>query len=226
MTVALCLMTLNEIDGCKHDVPLIDRSKFDQIFCMDGGSTDGTVAYLESENIEIYSQQKKGLNCACIEAVEKCRCDAIIFFHPKGTIPVEDTYKFRRYFEHGYEMIVASRMLRDSHNEEDDKLFKPRKWFGLGLAFVATILFQREGYSIKDSLHGFRAITVDAFKKMNISERNPSVDIEMVCRSYKLRIKRGEFATTEIPRVSGNTHFKALPVGWVLIKYIVWELFR
>ena len=48
MKFALCLITWNEIDGVKHDVPLIDRSKFDQIYCIDGGSTDGTVEYLDT----------------------------------------------------------------------------------------------------------------------------------------------------------------------------------
>ena len=36
MTVALCLVTWNEIDGVKHDVPLIDRSKFDPAFPFTG----------------------------------------------------------------------------------------------------------------------------------------------------------------------------------------------
>ncbi len=49
MTVALCLITWNELDGCKHDVPLIDRTKFEQILCVDGGSTDGTVEYLKEQ---------------------------------------------------------------------------------------------------------------------------------------------------------------------------------
>ena len=44
MTVALCLLTWNEIDGVQHDIPLIDRKQFDQIYCIDGGSTDGTGA--------------------------------------------------------------------------------------------------------------------------------------------------------------------------------------
>ena len=41
MTVALCLITWNELEGCKHDVPLIDRTKFDEIYCIDGGISDG-----------------------------------------------------------------------------------------------------------------------------------------------------------------------------------------
>lgn len=226
MTVALCFITWNEIDGCKHDIPLIDKSKFDQVYCVDGGSTDGTVEYLESQGIEVFKQTKKGINQACIDGVDFCKCDAFVFYHPKGTIPVEDIYKFRKYFEDGYELVVASRMMKDSVNEEDSKIFRPRKWFVLGLGLLAKILFKREGNTIWDTLHGFRGMTVEAFKKLSISNFDPSIDIEMVCRSYKYRIKRIEFPTKERARLAGETHFKAFDSGRKMLCYIWWELRR
>lgn len=226
MTVGLCLITWNELEGCKHDVPLIDRSQFDQVYCIDGGSTDGTVEYLQEQGIEVYRQTAKGLNQACKDGANFCKCDAFVFFHPKGSIPVEDTYKFRELYEQGYEFIVGSRMMKESHNEEDDKLLKPRKWFVLGLGLAAKILFKKEGNTIWDSLHGFRGMTVEAFKKCDISDMSPSVDIEMVCRSYKLKLKRIEFPTTERSRIAGETHFKAYSTGKKLLKYLFWEIGR
>lgn len=226
MTVGLCLITWNELEGCKHDVPLIDRSQFDQVYCIDGGSTDGTVEYLQEQGIEVYRQTAKGLNQACKDGANFCKCDAFVFFHPKGSVPVEDTYKFRELYEQGYEFIVGSRMMKESHNEEDDKLLKPRKWFVLGLGLAAKILFKKEGNTIWDSLHGFRGMTVEAFKKCDISDMSPSVDIEMVCRSYKLKLKRIEFPTTERARIAGETHFKAFSTGKKLLKYLFWEIGR
>lgn len=226
MTVGLCLLTWNEIEGCKHDVPMIDRSKFEQIYCIDGGSTDGTVDYLKEQGIEVYPQTGKGLNQACKDGVDNCRCDAFVFFHPKGSIPVEDAYKFRAYYEQGYEFVVGSRMLKESRNEEDGKLLKPRKWFVLFLGLAAKLLFKKEGNTVWDALHGFRGMTVEAFKKCDISDMSPSVDIEMVCRSYKLRLRRVEFPTTESSRIAGETHFKAFATGKKLLKYLVWEIRR
>jgi len=226
MTVGLCLITWNELEGCKHDVPQIDKSKFEQIYCIDGGSTDGTVEYLESQGIEVYKQTAKGLNQACKDGADRCKCDAFVFYHPKGSIPVEDTYKFREFYEQGYEFVVGSRMMKESHNEEDEKFFKPRKWFVLGLGLIAKIFFKREGNTVWDTLHGFRGMTVEAFKRCDISDMSPSIDIEMVCRSYKFRIKRIEFPTTEIPRIAGETHFKAFATGKKLLKYLAWEIFK
>ena len=87
MTVALCLITWNEIDGVKHDIPLIDRTRFEQIYCVDGGSTDGTVEFLQASGIPVYRQTAKGLNQACIDGVNNCECDAFVFFiqnHKEG----------------------------------------------------------------------------------------------------------------------------------------------
>lgn len=226
MTVGLCLLTWNEIAGCKHDVPMIDRSKFEQIYCIDGGSTDGTVEYLREQGIEVYAQTGKGLNQACKDGADHCRCDAFVFFHPKGSVPVEDAYKFRAYYEQGYEFVVGSRMMKESRNEEDSKLLKPRKWFVLGLGLAAKILFKKEGNTVWDTLHGFRGMTVEAFKKCDISDMSPSVDIEMVCRSYKLGIRRIEFPTTESARIAGETHFKAFATGKKILKYLAWEIRR
>ena len=226
MTVALCLITWNELEGCKHDIPLIDRTQFDQIYCIDGGSTDGTVEYLEEQGITVYQQSAKGLNQACKDGAEKCTCDAFVFYHPKGSIPVEDTYKYRDYFDQGYDLVVGSRMMKESLNEEDGKLLKPRKWFVLALGQFAAILFRKEGYKVRDVLHGFRGMKKESFMQLNISDMSPSIDIEMVCRSYKLGLKRIEFPTKEKSRVAGTTHFKAIPTGKKLLKYIFWEIKR
>ena len=117
-------------------------------------------------------------------------------------------------------------MMKDSVNEEDSHFFKPRKWFVLGLGLLAKILFKREGNTIWDTLHGFRGMTVEAFNRLSISNMDPSIDIEMVCRSYKLHVKRIEFPTKESARIAGETHFKAFATGKKLLKYMAWEIRR
>lgn len=224
--ITLCLLTFDELAGCRHDVPLIDRDRFDEIYAVDAGSKDGTIEYLEQEKIPVHIQPKKGLNAACVYAFEKCTTDALIFFHPKGSVPLTDTLTFRQYFEAGYGLVVASRVMKGGRNEEDGQFFKPRKWFVKGLALIASLFFRREGNKIRDVLHGFRGASVEAFKKMDPVDYGVSIDIEMVIRSYKKRIKRIEFPTEETPRIAGKTHFKALPTGWKLLKYLVREFGR
>jgi glycosyltransferase involved in cell wall biosynthesis len=229
MKITLCLLTFNEIAGCKNDIPQLKKylNKFDEIYAIDGGSKDGTIEYIEKEGIPVYVQPKKGLNQACHFAIEKCTTDAVIFFHPKGTIPVEDTLKFRDLFENNYDFVIGSRIIKGAINEEDKNFFKPRKWFVMGLALLSSILFNRGNKILWDVLHGFRGVTIKGYQKMNIKDEGMvTIDIEMVIRSYKSKLKSLEFPTTETARVGGETHFKAIPTGIKIFKYIKRELLR
>jgi len=226
MRLALCILTKNELLGCKNDIPHIRRDAFDEVFAVDAGSSDGTIEYLESVGIPVYIQPRKGLNAACIYAFEKCKSDALIFLHPKGSVPVKDVEKFRPYFDQGFDLVIASRNIHGAVNEEDNKLIKHRKWFVGFLAILSAILFRREGPMVWDVLHGFRGMTVESFKAINATQEGVSIDLEMVCRSYKMRLKRIEFPTTESPRIAGISNFKALPTGWKLVKYLAFEIKR
>jgi len=226
MKVALVLLTYNEVDGCRNDVHQIPRDAFDQIYAIDGGSNDGTVEYLISQNIDVFKQPVKGYNQAYIYAIEKCKCEAIVIFQPKGTVPVDSILKFRGYFDKGYELIIGSRMISGASNEEDTQIIKPRKWFVEALGLISSILWKREGKLIWDVLHGFRGITVSAFQKLDVLPYGLTIDLEMVSRGYKKRLKMIEFPTTETRRIGGKTHFKALPTGKRMLKYLWFEFFR
>jgi len=43
MKITLCLLVFNERAGCEVDVPKLRRDTFDDVYAVDGGSTDGTV---------------------------------------------------------------------------------------------------------------------------------------------------------------------------------------
>lgn len=226
MKISLCLMTWNELKGCGLDVPRLPRDAFDEIYAVDGGSTDGTIEYLQSQDIPVHIQPKRGLNAAYVHANDMSTGDAVVVFFPKSTTPPEDLRRFRPLFEQGNELVIASRQIDGSVNEEDSDALRPRKWAVLGLAMLAAVLWKREGYWVRDVLHGFKGWTRAAFTQMQVLDHGLSVDIEMVARAYKLRIKRIEFPTTEIARLFGATHFKIWPTGKKLLAYLWFEMRR
>jgi glycosyltransferase involved in cell wall biosynthesis len=226
MRVSLCLIVWNELRGCQADVPKLPRHAFDEVFAVDGGSTDGMVEYLEQQGIAVHRQPKRGLNAAYVHANEVATGDAVVVFFPKGTLPPEDLMKFRPLFEAGNDLVIASRQIRGSVNEEDSSLWRPRKWAVCALATAAALLWRREGAWVRDVLHGFKGWRRPAFTRMKVLDIGLSIDLEMVVRAYKLRIPRVEFPTREISRGYGGTHFKFWPTGKRLMAYLWFELRR
>jgi glycosyltransferase involved in cell wall biosynthesis len=226
MTIGLCLLVYNELEGCKIDLPLLPLDQFDQVFAVDGGSKDGTIEYLQLNHIDVMIQPRKGYNYAYIFAFDIATTDFLIFFHPKGTISPQSVLQFREFFENGFELVVASRIIKGAVNEEDGPLFKPRKWFVILIGLIAGFIWKKEGNFIWDVLHGLRGMSKTAFIAIKPLNFGLSMDLEMVIRSYKMKINRIEFPIQEKARTFGKTHFKTIPTGIKIFKYLWFELNR
>ena len=226
LTKSLVLIVWNELEGCKADVPKIDRTPFNEVFAIDGGSNDGTVHYLENEGIPVYRQRKRSLNAAYADAAHFSKCEAIVVFFPKATLDATVLGELCRQVDAGYDLVVASRNMPGAHNEEDEKHFKPRKWGVALLSLTAALIWRREGWRIRDVLHGVKAYTKQAYYLMRVSDMGVTVDLEMTVRAYRLRIPRNEFPVSEKARPHGETRFKIWPTGKRLAKFLWGECFR
>ncbi len=225
-TVALCLLVMNERRGCEHDVPLIKREAFDEVFAVDGNSTDGTVEYLEAAGIPVHQQPEKGYSAGCRHGFRMCKSDALVFYFPTGSVPVEETLKFQAYFDAGADLVITSRNMKGARNEEDVSFLRPRKWFVLGLSLLAALLWRREGPVVWDVLHGFRGMTAEAFKRIGPRDTGVSIDLEMIARAYKMGLAIEQFPTSETGRIEGTTHFPAFKTGSRLLGYLCREILR
>jgi hypothetical protein len=224
--LTLCLLTWNELAGCRHDVPLLPLDAFEEVFAVDNGSTDGTREFLAAQGITVHRQDRPTYNGAYACAVERCTTDAIVIYHPKGSIDPRTVLQFRPHFEAGADLVIASRIGSGSRNEEDGRVIKPRKWFVIGLGLTATLLWRRTGPPVWDVLHGFRGIRKDRFEAVSPLPKGVSIDLEMVVRAYKKGWRIETFPVEERERLQGTTHFKAWPTGKRLLRYLWFELWR
>jgi glycosyltransferase involved in cell wall biosynthesis len=224
-TVSLALIVRNEAAGIAQMVPRIGRSDFDEIFAIDGNSTDNTVPLLAEMGIVSYRQTQRGLGAAMMEARERTTSDALIYFHPDGNESPDDLPRMADMLRKGADFVVASRMIAGAVNEDDDKFFKWRKWANNGFALLANILFSHGGNRTSDVTNGFRGMSVSAYDQMNLTSLDLTMDYQMVIRALKLGIPITEFPTTEGQRVAGGTNFASFATGKAELK-LVWREVR
>lgn len=226
LTKSLVLIVWNECAGCRADVPRLPRDDFDEVFAIDGHSTDGTPEYLESQGITVHRQRQKSLNAAYADAVRHSTCEAIVIFFPKATLDPAITLELSRQLDAGHDLVVASRNLPGAHNEEDEKLLKPRKWGVVALSMMAALIWKRRGQRVGDVLHGVKGFTVDAYRRMQISETGVTIDLEMVVRAYRLGLATIEIPVSEKVYLHGQTRFPIWRTGKRLGAFLLKELVR
>ena len=229
MRVALCLLTYNERPCLEQIFPLIPApsldSGFDNLFAVDGGSTDGTEEYYREWRVPVIGQSRRGRGDAFLLAFEQVEADAYIFFSPDGNEDVRDLSKFKPLLECGADLVIASRMMRGAVNEEDIHLLKPRKWANNALNVLANGLFRRVGPFVTDSINGYRAITRRAAKELKLDALDYTIEYQMTIRALKQRMAIVEFPTREGPRVAGETGAPSFPTGLRFLRRL-WTEFR
>jgi glycosyltransferase involved in cell wall biosynthesis len=127
-TVALVLLVKNELEPMKAVLPKVDTKIFDDLLCMDGHSTDGSVEYLESLDIRVAQQKEMGRGKAVIESIDQTKADALLFFSPDGN---EDPSDLPRLIEvmisHHADLVIASRFTEGSVSDDSDDPYRIRR---------------------------------------------------------------------------------------------------
>ncbi len=223
MKITLVILTHNEISGLRAVGPRIPKDAIDEILAVDFRSTDGTRQYLDTLGFRVIDQEIPGRGEAFRLAVEHATGDALIFFSPDGNEDTADIPKFRSYFEKGNEVVIATRMVRGAHNEEDDHWWRLRKWVNLAFTLIANVLWNRSGAYVTDTINGFRGVLKKTFNELTLDGPGYTVEYQMSIRSFKTRRRIVEFPTYEGKRI-GEGGAPGLPTGIVFVKLLLREM--
>jgi glycosyltransferase involved in cell wall biosynthesis len=206
-------VTRNEIVGLRKTFPKVPIDCLDEVIAVDAGSNDGTQEFFKERGIRVHVQRERGLGAAMLEARAAVTGDALIYFHPDGNEDPADIPKMVERLRLGADFVVASRMIPGAWNEEDARVLRWRKWANQGLAFIANVLFARNGVRSTDITNGFRGIACEAFDRMCLSSKDLTMDFQMIIRALKLGMSIDEFATREGDRLGGETNFPSIQTG-------------
>ncbi len=229
MRIGVAILTLNEIDGIRELYTLLPEQYLPDTFAVDGGSTDGTLEFLAARGVRVYGQSRRGRGEAFRMAFANTDYDAIVFFSPDGNEDPSDIPVLARAVEAGADMAIATRMARASHNEEDDSLFRPRKWANQALTLLANLrwnarfLIRRSPY-VTDTINGFRAIRRDAFETAATDAEGYSIEYQLSIRFLKAHLRIVEIPTRELPRIGGESYARSWETGRKLLMTFFREL--
>src|SRR3569833_3708286 len=85
----LAIQVLNEVEAIQQVLPKIDRSWVDEIIVVDGGSTDGTIEYCESQGLPVLRQRQRGYGRGMMELIGRAKGDIIVEFMGDGNCKPE-----------------------------------------------------------------------------------------------------------------------------------------
>lgn len=219
MTATLLALTLNEIDGVKVVMPEIERSWFEQIIVVDGGSTDGTIEWCRQKGFEVYVQTQHGIRFAYLEVLPRITGDIVLTISPDGNCPVRFIPALLEKIRQGYDLAIGSRYLGDAKSEDDDVVTGFGNWF-----FTATVNLLHKG-RYTDAMVIYRAFRRSLIYELDLHKEESyalperlfgtiiSWEPLMSVRAAKRVMNITEIAVGEPPRIGGSRKLQILRWG-------------
>jgi glycosyltransferase involved in cell wall biosynthesis len=219
MKTTLLVMTLNEVNGMKAIMPLIDRLWVDQIIVVDGGSKDGTIEWATENGYEVYVQKQQGFRHAYTEVWPRVSGDIVITFSPDGnSIPALIPGLIEK-MRQGNDMVIASRYLEDAKSDDDDLITGFGNWL-----FTKTVNVLHGG-RYTDVMVIYRAYRKNLIYELGLDREDAyalpeklfgtkiSWEPLLSVRAAKQRVRIAEIPGDEPPRIGGERKLQILRWG-------------
>jgi len=207
--ISLLILVLNELDGLKVTMPLIDQNLFDQIIFVDGGSSDGSVEWLKERKFNVIHQKNKGLGNAYLDGLKVINSDFVITFSPDGNSDPSRLKEMVKVINlNDVDILICSRYLEWAKSYDDNFITGFGNWI-----FTKTfnILYQQ---NITDYLVLYRAFKKSMVSELNVNELSIAWQSQLICRAAKANKKILEIPGTEPKRIGGVTKVSVVGNGF------------
>ncbi len=182
--VCIVIPTLNEEDAIGEVIDGFLKQGYRNILVIDGRSTDKTREIAEKKGAKVVIQKGKGKGNAVKEAFEIVNSPVVVLIDGDGTYLPEEVGKLIKVIEEGYDHAVGNRL----ENFERGAFTKLNL---LGNKIINFMFRLAYGVDLKDILSGYRALTKNLYKNVELEKPGFEVEteltVETIAKGYKIK---------------------------------------
>ena len=194
--------TIEKVIQSLKEVQFSDFSLEKEIIVVDGCSTDGTLAAVESLGVRVYQTRKGGGRGEALRlGIEKAKGDLVVFFPSDNEYEVRDIVRLiTPLMNQEFPVVFGSRAFRDARDLTgtlkrvygSDKLrYVMSKYGGMLLSTLTLFLYHR---FLSDPLTSMKAFNARVFRDIQFVSRGVDFDMELIAK-----LARTEHVILELP---------------------------
>jgi len=192
----------------------------DELLVIDGHSTDGTADVAREHGARVLLDDGKGKGSALRQAIDVVTTDIVLFIDADGSHdPADIPRVLAPLLADEADLVIASRPMGGSDELHGDFEKVSRM---IGSHIITLCINYRFDVRLSDSQNGFRALTTECARAINLREDSTTIEQEMLMQALHRGYRVTEVAAHEYARSHGES---TIVLGRVAHRY-VWVLLR
>jgi glycosyltransferase involved in cell wall biosynthesis len=219
----LVIPALNEEPVIALTLARAPRGLYKEIIVADNGSIDCTAEIARNSGVTVVTEPRRGYGSACLCALANLppETEVVVFMDADlSDDPCEASMLLEPIYQGRADFVLGSRMLGRA---EKGSLQAHQRFGNLLATFLIRVLF---GHRYSD-LGPFRAIRLDALRKLDMQDRNYGWTIEMQIKAVRQNLRIEEVPVSYrnrigVSKISGNLKgsVKAgIKILWTVFRY-------
>ena len=211
-TLAICI-------GKAHNA-LAELAISGEVVIADNGSTDGSQEIARRAGARVIEVTERGYGCALRGGIAAARGQWIIIGDADDSYDFGSIAPFVQKLEAGYELVMGCRMPWANGRIMKGAMPWKHRWIGNPLlTFLGRLFFKS---STNDFHCGLRAVSKDAFLKMNLSSTGMEFASEMVMKATFTKMRVAEIPITlHKDGRSRQPHLRSWRDGWRHLRFML-----
>ena len=224
--VSIVIPCLNEAQSLEHCISNARTALFaiqqkyglkGEIVIADNGSTDGSQSIAAAGGARVVDVDRRGYGAALIGGMRSAKGRYLVMADADGSYNFLDCVPMIGRLQDGADICMGSRFLGGI---KPGAMPWKNRYIGNPLLTGVLNLFFRSG--IDDAHCGIRALTADAYRKLQLNSSGMEFASEMVIKASLLRLRMDQVPATLSPDLRDRPpHLRPWRDGWRHLRYLV-----